>query len=176
MFFERKVDLELMPLAHEMFARIFPNEQLPVIENGLNCFELSLDSTSMSYYIHYLRTKGMDSPKPVGLSGIYTEKADPTSAWLGWFGVIEEFRRMRIGTRIFNRFLERAANSGFSHARLYTTADNAAARKFYSCMGMTEEEYHGYTPDFVGGKAIIYSMALGKDSVYVPWGDKELVF
>lgn len=159
-----------------MFASIFPNEQLLVNGNDLSCFEMSLDNTSMSYYIHYIRTKGMDSPKPVGLSGIYTEKADPTSAWLGWFGVIEEFRRMRIGTRIFNRFLERAANGGFSHARLYTTADNTAARKFYSYMGMTEEEYNGYTPDYVGGKAIIYSKVLGKDSVYVPWGDRALEF
>lgn len=78
----------------------------------------------------------------VGITGLYFYKVDPTSAWLGWFGILEEYRRLHLGSKALKMFEEMAKEQGFKTVRLYTDKyDNKVAINFYKANGYTEEDY-----------------------------------
>lgn len=114
----------------------------------------------------------------VGMSGIYLEKSDPDSAWLGWIGVRPQFRRHRYGTRILNDFLDICRQYEFKFARLYTNENNVAARRFYEFNGFVGEKYTGDAPECVktGGDIWIYSKSLREGFDCPPWNNRHLDF
>ena len=78
----------------------------------------------------------------VGISGLYFYAVDPTSAWLGWFGILKEYRRLHLGSKALKIFEAMAVKLGFKTARLYTDKfDNDIAINFYRSNGYTEEDY-----------------------------------
>ena len=114
----------------------------------------------------------------IGMSGIYTEAIDPDSAWLGWIGVLPEYRRERFATRMLNAFAEECRQRGFKYARIYTNEGNIPARECYKFNGFMEEKYNGPTPDCVltGGPIYIYSKSLYPQYECPPWADRHLDF
>ena len=158
----RVVTEDNISLAVEMWHRIFPGEELLSVFNGKNCYEKSLETDDLTYFIHYAENT------PVGISGIYKEPAEQESAWLGWFGVLPKYRRMGYGTDIINVFLEMLRILGYKYARLYTGADNTVGRKFYEHNGFTGEPYKSDKEDL-----IIYSKSLCDEPVPL-WGNRRL--
>jgi ribosomal protein S18 acetylase RimI-like enzyme len=115
--------------------------------------------------------------KFIGMSGIYAEASDPESAWLGWFGVLPEYRRERFATRMLNVFAEECRALGFKYARIYTTENNIPARECYKFNGFSEEIYGGVIPFYViGGPVYIYSRSLYPNYDCPPWNDRHLDF
>ena len=174
MFKEQLVTEKNIDLVIDMWHKIFPEEQLWCgYECAKNCFEKSLNPDDfLKYYIHFDSTPDKPMGFPVGISGIYTENAEPESAWLGWFGVLPEYRRQRYGTRIMNFFLRQCRDFGFKYARLYTGAENIIGQKFYEFNGFTGEPIHiDYTdePEYL----IIYSKTLCDEPV-PPWNNRHL--
>ncbi|MBQ9046289.1 MAG: GNAT family N-acetyltransferase [Solobacterium sp.] len=88
------------------------------------------------YYLIY------DDEVCVGFIGLYQYPEDNESAWLGWFGILEEYRKHHYGTEALKMFEDLARSKNYKYARLYTDeADNDAAIAFYEYNGYTSEKY-----------------------------------
>ena len=110
---------------------IFPGE------SGKANFEEAIEGSFDGSY--YLIVEGGTC---AGIIGIYSYPEDPESAWLGWFGIRESFRRKHLGSEALKVFEGMAETRGYKHARLYTDAEqNDAAVSFYKSNGYICEPY-----------------------------------
>ena len=111
----------------------------------------------------------------VGIIGIYSYPEDPESAWLGWFGIREGFRRKHLGSEALKRFEEMAAARGYRFARLYTDAEhNDAAIAFYKANGYVCEPYlNQQDPACQEYPTLIFSKSLTCDAL-VPWNSRSI--
>lgn len=181
MFTKKLVTKELVSEAHRLFKLIFPNEQLYDDGSVESCFTRSAENPTGPWHYWLWSLSDVDCPmgKYIGLSGIYEEEADPESAWLGWLGVLPEYRRERFGTRMLNAFQGEARDTGYKYARIYTNEGNMPARELYKSAGYIMERLDYEPPEYVkvGGDVLIYSMSLDKEKwPLVPWGSRPLSF
>ena len=98
----------------------------------------------------------------VGIIGLFHYAEDPGSAWLGWFGIREAYRRKHLGSMALKLFEEMAAARGYQFARLYTDAvNNDAAIAFYEAGGYVSEPYENTDdPACMKYKTLIFSKPL----------------
>lgn len=105
----------------------------------------------------------------VGITGLYYYDSD--SAWLGWFGILEEYRKRGIGCELLRKTIFLAKKGGFKHLRLYTDfVDNHDAIKLYEEEGFIGEKY---TCEKLMYDCRIYSKSLCDDCVSL-WNNKNL--
>ncbi len=112
----------------------------------------------------------------VGISGIYNYPVDDESAWLGWFGILSEYRKCGYGSKALELFEKEALRQGYKFARLYTERyNNDVARRFYEKNGYICEKYDNKEdPACYEYPIDIYSKALrGK---YKAWNNKYIGF
>jgi GNAT superfamily N-acetyltransferase len=113
----------------------------------------------------------------VGISGIYILPSDPSSAWLGWFGMLPEARRKGYGQEAIALFEQEAKKRGCLYARLFTNRfHNDGAFAFYQSQGYSFEPYT--CPDDKGWKRypiVIFSKSLS-DKPLIPWNDRNIHF
>ena len=151
-----KVTPKNLSLAIGIQKQLFPNESGKVdLEN------IAVEKCSNQYSL-MLSWLGFENDKLVGMVGLYAYKAYLKDAWLGWFGVLEKFRRKGFGAQLFEFAKKQAKDMGFENLRLYTDdIDNFVATKFYDKMGMTSEVYDNPSDKhFEVGKTLIYSLSL----------------
>lgn len=113
--------------------------------------------------------------KCIGIIGLYSYSQYPDSAWLGWFGIRKQYRRMKYGTQAIKEFEKTAVKKGFCFARLYTDKhNNDAAISFYRVNGYIEESYYNNDdPASADHPIIIFSKPLlGQDPI--PWNNKNI--
>ena len=165
--------LSLYPITKDNldFAVKLQNELFPMpnCSARINYIDAINHNNYANYFLVY------DNELCIGITGIYYESVDLESAWLGWFGVKEEFRRQHYGTKIIQLFEMMAINRGFTYARLYTDAiDNDAAISFYKANGYTCEEYNcPNDPACVSNKILIFSKSL-TDAKVPLWNNKNI--
>lgn len=83
-----------------------------------------------------------DGQSYIGVSGIYDYQIDQKSAWLGWFGILPDYRRKHYGSEALKLFESLARERGYWFARLYTDQDNNdIAITFYESNGYSKEAY-----------------------------------
>ena len=111
----------------------------------------------------------------IGIVGLYAYKDYPKDAWLGWFGVVEEYRNKGFAKQIMSFIMNKALQMGFDNLRLFTDEeDNLIATKFYEKLGMRKEEYiNNEDTHFEIGKTLIYSISLTGKQVNL-WNNKNL--
>lgn len=112
----------------------------------------------------------------IGVSGIYSLPQMRDSAWLGWFGILEKYRRMGLGSKALKLFEAEAKKRGYRFVRLYTGRyNNATAKSFYESNGYIEEHYDcTEDPGSAVEKLSIYSKSLYADTDIIPWKSKNL--
>ena len=126
-----KITEENVQIAHKMENIIFPHYD--AYNNYLDSFK---EESENEYWL--LEVDG----KYVGISGIYSYKAYPRDAWLGWFGLLEEYRGKHLGEQALALFEIVARRRNFFYARLFTDRfDNDNAKHFYEAHGYKEEYY-----------------------------------
>ncbi len=135
-------------------------EELFPGESARANYEESLEESSG--YKYYLIYEGDDC---VGIIGLYCCPEDPDSAWLGWFGIREGFRRRHLGSAALKRFEDMAISEGYRFARLYTDAlNNDAAITSYQANGYVSEPYLNLEdPACLQYKTLIFSKPLSDD-------------
>lgn len=113
----------------------------------------------------------------VGVSGMYYHDFDPKSAWLGWFGILPQFRQKGYGGKALELFFDEARQRNFDFARLYTDeVDNADAIVFYRKKGMTCEPYlNADDITWYIGQTLIFSKSLSQKELTL-WDNKYLGF
>lgn len=145
-------------------------EELFPHESGRINFEESVYGiTDFEYYLLYLEKDC------VGVIGIYSNAIDPQSAWLGWFGIREPYRRRKLGSEAIGFYEEMAKAKGYRFARLYTDEfDNDAAIEFYRSNGYTSEQYSNpEDPICYQYRMLIFSKSLTSDPL-VPWNSRNM--
>ena len=130
------VQLERITVNNIDFAVSIQEELFPGESARANYVESLEDSSGYEYYLIY------EGDNCVGIIGLYRYPDDLDSAWLGWFGIREGFRRRHLGSVALKRFEEMAISGGYRFARLYTDAlNNDAAIAFYQANGYISEPY-----------------------------------
>ena len=139
-------------------------------ESARTNYEESFEETSA--YEYYLLC---ENGACIGITGIYTYPEDSDSAWLGWFGIRESFRRKKLGSRALKKFEEMAVSRGFRFARLYTDAENNdTAMAFYKANGYSCEPYHNiHDPACMKYKTVIFSKPLSSEPL-VLWNSRNI--
>ena len=99
-------------------------------------------SNSECAYLHYLNSfvsqkdyfLVYDKGNIVGITGLYIDEftQEDGVVWLGWFGVVPEYRNMGYGRRILEKTIELAKKRKKKILRLYTSADNERAHGLYN--------------------------------------------
>ena len=150
--------------------KIFPKENgalniLASLDRELFMQTTGLDyvDDGVKYYLAYV------DDKCVGITGMY--HYDEDDVWLGWFGVLEEYRCHGYGREILNETINLTKELGFKNMRLYTDfIDNSTAIILYEKMGFVGEKY---TAEQLPYDCRIYSKSLIDDKVDM-WNNRNL--
>lgn len=158
------INKENMNTAIKIQNTLFPNYKADI-----NYIEFVNGITNNLYYIVKKQNEEL------GIYGLYEVPSDSSSAWLGWFGVLEKFRKKGYGREIINHFENEAREKGYKFARFYTDKeDNDAAISFYTKLGYSFEDYSneddpaGYDyPLLIGSKSLC-------DESLIPWNNRNI--
>lgn len=150
--------------AVQIQEELFPGESART-----NYEESFAEPSAYEYYLIY------EDGACAGIIGLYCYPEDPDSAWLGWFGIREGFRRKRLGSRALKQFEEMAAARGYRFARLYTDAvNNDAAIAFYKSNDYTCEPYlNPQDPACIHYPTVIFSKTLAAGAL-APWNNRSI--
>ena len=151
------------------YAIRIQNTIFPRYNGEANYTDSITGKASCEYFLVY------DEDTCIGITGMYQYEIDPDSAWLGWFGVLEPFRRQHYGTAIIRLFEDMARCRGYRYARLYTDRyNNDTAIAFYTSCGYTAEVYDNPDdPACYEFPALIFSRSL-TDSPLLPWNSRNI--
>ncbi len=151
------------------FAVSVQNELFPGESARANYEESLVDSSGYEYFLIY---EGDDC---AGIIGLYCIPEDPDSAWLGWFGIREGFRRRHLGSAALKQFEKMAISEGYRFARLYTDAlSNDVAIAFYQANGYFCEPYMNQEdPACMQYKTLIFSKTLA-DEPLILWNGRNI--
>lgn len=149
---------------------IFPEE------SAYKNYKYAIDS-NLEYRKYYLV---YNQDIVIGITGLYSmEDLNVTnSIWLGWFGVIEQYRKQGYGEKILLDTIEMARRLSkkypIKYFRLYTSErDNPIAQKLYSKILDIKEYYNNKEDDNYNNTCLIYSKALCNNKVKY-WNNKFL--
>jgi GNAT superfamily N-acetyltransferase len=123
----------------------------------------------MDYYIVYF------NDEPIGVTGIYSYHEYPEDAWLGWFGILPEYRHHGYGSVTLEKTIAMAAEKGYRNFRLYTDELATDAHHLYEKYGMTKELYDNPSDkdNYIDADIYIYSKSLTGEKIE-PWNNKIL--
>lgn len=164
------VDKHNYKKAIEIQRMIFPKE-----DGALNILasldkNLFIETTGLDYvddHVKYYLAKVDDNY--IGITGIYYYDSD--NAWLGWFGILKEFRNKGLGRELLRNTVSKAKSMNFKNMRLYTDfVDNHDAINLYEKEGFIGEKY---TLEKLSYDCRIYSKSLINDDVNL-WNNKNL--
>ena len=159
-----RITADNIDYAAEIQAELFPKY------SGRKNYEDSLaENSRLEYWLVY------EDGACVGITGLYSYPEYPESAWLGWFGILENYRRKHLGSAVLRKFEEMAIEKGFRFARLYTDAENNdTAIAFYKANGYQPEPYCcREDPITQKYKALIFSKSLTSEPL-IPWNSRNI--
>lgn len=163
----QKITNENLELACEIQNTIFPEEDAR--ENFIEQINKDPYRKEMDYYIVFVENT------PIGVTGIYAYHEYPDDAWLGWFGVLKDYRRNGYGGIILDKTIELAKQKGYKNFRLYTDETAKSAHKLYESRGMVKELYDN--PDdkneYFDYEIYVYSRSLTNEPIDL-WNNKVL--
>ncbi len=159
-----RISADNLELAVSVQETLFPNESARV-----NFEESISGAADYEYYLIY------EDDTCAGVIGIYSLQDDPCSAWLGWFGILSQFRRNHLGSEALKKFEEMAAAKHFKYARFYTDEeDNDTAIAFYKAAGYTPEPYRNEDDEVcMKYKTLIFSKTLCDEPVPL-WNNRNM--
>ena len=160
------IDKSNLDTAHEIENIIFPHYD--ALKNYLDSI---FDPKKSGYYLI------KENDVFIGIIGIYSYDAYPDDAWLGWFGLLEEYRGKGYGRKALEFFEELARNRGFRYARLFTdTLNNDNTRNFYKHHDYFEERYINFSDP----ASLKYPISIFSKSLYEErcprWNNRDIHF
>lgn len=134
-------------------------------------YKFAIETNYKENIFYIVRYNGL----PVGVVGLYMhDELDRNSMWLGWFGVLQEFRSKGIGRRSLLDMIEKAKGFGKKFFRLYTNDNgDSKARPLYRSVMHMFEKYNNKNDYNYDGNCLVYSYSLNGDEIE-PWNDRFL--
>ena len=156
-----------LELACQIQNKIFPKENAR--QNYIEQINKDTYRKEMDYYIVYYENM------PIGVTGIYSYNEYPEDAWLGWFGILEEYRNNGYGGIVLDKTIELAKKKGYTKFRLYTDEFAQSAHKLYVSRGLIKERYDNENDkdEYFIADIYIYSISLTKNPIDL-WNNKKL--
>ena len=163
----KKINKENLELACKIQNEIFP------LEDARNNFLEQIEKNPYRKYMYYCIVY-LDS-LPIGVTGLYVYHEYPKDAWLGWFGILNEYRNQGYGTKVLNQTIKLAKEKNYTKFRLYTDEYAHEAHRLYESINMQKELYDN--PDdkdkYIPAKIYIYSLSL-TDKPIDKWNNKNI--
>ena len=162
-----KINKDNLELACEIQNSIFPKDDAR--ENYIEQINKDNYRKEQDYNIVYV------NENPIGVTGIYSYHEYPDTAWLGWFGVLEEYRKKGYGKEILNKTILLAKEKGYKEFRIYTDEYAISAHKLYSSLGFIKEIYDrdDDKDEYFIADIYIYSLSLTNKEISL-WNNKFL--
>ncbi len=166
----KEINNDNLMLAVKTQMKIFPEE------SALEHYKWGI-KTNREYEKNYLV---YDSDKIVGVTGIYSNEdlEDSHSIWLGWFDVLEKYRKKGYGTIILNDTInfakELSKKYPIKYFRLYTDKEeNKTSLYLYDKVMDIKEVYNNKDDLNYNGNCVIYSKSL-TDEIASYWNNRFL--
>ena len=99
-----KITYDNLELACKIQNTIFPEEDAR--QNFIEQINQDPYRKEQDYSIVYVDNE------PIGVTGIYSYHEYPESAWLGWFGILNEYRNKGYGKKALEKTIELAKEKG----------------------------------------------------------------
>ena len=164
------IDKNNLILATRVELEIFPEEI------AFSAYKKSIEDNHQHYKFYLVYNENVI----VGITGIYMDIKYPDSIWLGWYGVLEEYRLHGFGKQILLDSIEMAKewaknDKKISYMRIYTSYKyNDIAQILYKEFMDTTEEYNNKEDINFNNTCLIYSKSL-KDNINIElWNNKFL--
>lgn len=152
-----EIDYNNLNYATNIQMKIFPKES--AYEHYKYTIKKNLDYNK--YYLVY------DKDKVIGITGLYSndDLNETNSIWLGWFGVLKEYRKNGYGTQILidtiNMAKELTKKYPIKYFRLYTSErDDFSAQPLYIKIMDIKEYYNNEKDVNYDNTCVIYSKSL----------------
>ncbi len=144
---EKNIDL-----ATSIQYKIFPKEC------AYFHYKESIDTNNEDQWFYIVKHNGI----PVGVAGLYIyDEIDEESIWLGWFGILPEFRSRGFGRQTLLDMIEKAKKFNKKYFRLYTNdPGTSTARPLYRSVMQMYEKYENKDDYNYDGNCYIYSYSL----------------
>ena len=116
-----KIDFSNYKIGIQIQKAIFPNE-----DGTLNILasldrDLFIEKTGINYIDdhikYYLAEKDL---KYVGITGLYNYNNDTKNVWIGWYGILPQYRNKGLGEELLKDTMSLAKEKGFKFIRIYT--------------------------------------------------------
>lgn len=146
------ISKDTLLLATEIQMKIFSEEDCAYL-HYLYSF---INAEAKKYFIVY------EDFELIGITGIYEDEftQEIGTAWVGWYGVLPDYRGKGYGKQILLKTIESATKLGYKFIRLYTESTNISACKLYDkVMDFKEFYYKENIPDI-----LVYSKSLCKET------------
>lgn len=157
---------ENLQIAAKIQYEIFPNSSAYWV------YKEKAEGKKKNFYISYIAYL---NNIPVGVIGLYDIEKYPDTAWLSWFGLIEEYRKMGFGKQMLDFIIDVAKKYKKKFLRLYTFEIwNKEAQDFYkNNMDMGEYYFNKEEKEklIFDGKPKIFSKSLCNEKIK-PWENK----
>ncbi len=163
----KKITSDNLEVACKIQNEIFPEEDAR--QNFIEQINNDPYRKEMDYSIVYL------DETPIGVTGIYSYNEYPDDAWLGWFGILEKYRKFGYGGKVLDMTINIAKEKGYNTFRLYTDEYAKSAHKLYESRGLIKELYDRDDDKKKNYKAniYIYSISLTNKKVEL-WNNRFL--
>ena len=164
--FER-ITKDNLEIACKVQNKIFPEEDAR--QNFIEQINHDPYRKEMDYCIVYLNNI------PIGVTGVYSYNEYPEDAWLGWFGILKEYRKNGLGGLVLDKTIKIAKEKGYKNFRIYTDEYATSAHKLYESRNMIKEDYdrEDDKDEYFIADIYIYSMSLEDKKVEL-WNNKFL--
>lgn len=132
-------------------------------------YKESIDKNNTYNWYYIIKHNGI----PVGITGLYImDDIDKESIWLGWFGILPEYRSKGFGRQSLLDIIEKAKKFNKKYFRLYTNDDGTStARPLYRSVMQICENYNNANDYNYNGNCYIYSYGLCDEDVK-PWNNR----
>lgn len=162
-----QITFDNLELACQIQNEIFPEENAR--NNYIEQINKNPYRKEMEHFIVY------NNEIPIGVTGIYSYHEYPDDVWLGWFGILNEYRNRGYGGRALDKTIELAKSKEYKNFRLYTDEFATDAHKLYSSRGMIKELYDNINDKdkYIDAEIYIYSMSL-TDEPIKSWNNKNI--
>ena len=163
----KKITNDNLEVACKIQNEIFPKEDAR--QNFIEQINNDSYRKEMDYCIVYL------GESPIGVTGIYSYNEYPNDAWLGWFGILEKYRKLGYGSKVLDMTINIAKEKGYKTFRLYTDEYAKSAHKLYESKGLIKELYDrdDDKDEYFIADIYIYSISLTSKKVEL-WNNKFL--
>lgn len=163
----KKITNDNLEIACKVQNEIFPEEDAR--QNFIEQINNDPYRKEQDYSIVYL------DEEPIGVTGIYSYNEYPDDAWLGWFGILEKYRKYGYGGKVLDMTINIAKEKGYKTFRLYTDEYATSAHKLYESRGLVKELYdrEDDKDEYFIADIYIYSISLTSEEVKL-WDNKRL--